>query len=120
LGFLFYMQRTDGRLHNVLGYDRKYADTIGSEDSMGRTVWACGMLTRTCHETRLLACEIWDGFFSVGSTFASPWAKAFTMIGLYHYHEHTPRTLRLPKHEGYCGPVGGGLERESCGRVGVV
>ena len=42
LCFLLHMQRSDGKMHNFLGYDRTIIDEIGSEDCMGRTLWACG------------------------------------------------------------------------------
>ena len=42
LSFLYYMQMKDGRLHNFLGYDRRFLDDVGSDDSLGRTLWACG------------------------------------------------------------------------------
>ena len=44
LSLLFYMQRSDGKMHNFLSYDRKLLDEIGSEDCMGRTLWACWIL----------------------------------------------------------------------------
>ena len=40
LSFLYYMQMKDGRLHNFLGYDRRFLDDVGSDDSLGRTLWA--------------------------------------------------------------------------------
>ena len=42
LSLLLYMQRSDGKMHNYLGYDRTFLDETGSEDCMGRTIWACG------------------------------------------------------------------------------
>lgn len=40
LSFIQSAQRPDGRFHNEMSYDRRWLDEVGSEDSLGRTVWA--------------------------------------------------------------------------------
>ena len=40
--FLRYAQLPDGRFHNFLGYDRRWQDEVGSEDTLGRCVWGLG------------------------------------------------------------------------------
>ncbi len=42
LAFIADAQLADGRFHNFMGYDRKWQDTVGSDDSFGRAVWALG------------------------------------------------------------------------------
>ena len=42
LSFLYHMQMEDGKLHNFLSYDRRFLDDVGSDDSLGRVLWACG------------------------------------------------------------------------------
>lgn len=42
LSFLLHVQKKDGRVHNFLGYNRSFLDEAGSEDSLGRILWACG------------------------------------------------------------------------------
>src|SRR5690606_28509830 len=37
--FLRYAQRPDGAFHNFVGYDRRFLDDAGSEDTQGRAVW---------------------------------------------------------------------------------
>jgi Zn-finger protein len=66
LSLLFYMQRSDGKMRNFLSYDRKLIDEIGSEDCMGRTIWACGycLNSKLPEETKLLSKEIFDKVFS--------------------------------------------------------
>jgi hypothetical protein len=44
LGFIHYMQNEDGTFRNFLSFSRNFLDTVGSEDSFGRTVWALGYL----------------------------------------------------------------------------
>jgi hypothetical protein len=93
LGFLFYVQRADGRLYNLLSYDRKFMDNADSEDCMGRTLWACGQClnSKLPQEKKLLAKEIFDKTFIWASSFKSLRAKAFSIMGLFHYQKAYPQ-----------------------------
>jgi len=93
LSFLYYMQRTDGKMHNILSYDRKFMDDIGSEDCMGQTIWGCGQCLdlKLPQETKLLSKDIFDKAFKWAPTFTSPRAKAFAIIGLFHYQKTFPK-----------------------------
>lgn len=93
LSFLFYMQRTDGRLYNVLSYDRKFLDDTSSEDCMGRTLWACGQCldSRLPPEKKMLSKEIFDKAFPWASNFKSIRAKTLSTIGLLHYQNAYPQ-----------------------------
>jgi hypothetical protein len=73
LSFLLHMQRADGKMHNFLGYGRNFLDDKGSEDSEGRTLWACGYVINSSlsPEKRLLAKEIFDKAF-YGQVFLNP------------------------------------------------
>ena len=42
LSFLHDAQLPDGRFHNFMAFDRTWLDEAGSEDSLGRAVWALG------------------------------------------------------------------------------
>lgn len=92
LTFLFHMKRADGRFHNLLGYDRRFKDDVGSEDCMGRALWANGYALRSDipEGMRYLAKEILDRGIPASHTFTSPRAKAFTLLGLSNYHEAFP------------------------------
>ena len=46
LAFLADAQLPDGRFHNFMGYDRKWQDAFGTDDSFGRAVWALGFGVR--------------------------------------------------------------------------
>jgi hypothetical protein len=89
LSLLFYMQRHDGKMHNYLSYDRKLLDEIGSEDCMGRTLWACGycLNSKLPEETKLLSKDIFDKAFRWSSNFTSPRAKAYSIMGLFYYQK---------------------------------
>jgi hypothetical protein len=93
LSFLFYMQRTDGRLYNVLSYDRKFLDDANSEDCMGRTLWACGQCldSQLPPDKKMLSKEIFDRTFPWASSFKSLRAKALSLMGLFHYQNAYPQ-----------------------------
>ncbi|MCW4019428.1 MAG: glycosyltransferase [Candidatus Bathyarchaeota archaeon] len=99
LGFLCYMQRTDGKMHNFLGYNRQFADAVGSEDCIGRTIWACGhcLDSKLPQETNLVAKEIFDRAFKWASTFSSPRANAFSIMGLFHYQKAHPNDPNISR-----------------------
>jgi hypothetical protein len=92
LSFLLYMQREDGQLHNFLSYDRQYLDEVGSEDSMGHTVWACGTCLNSSlpADLKLAAKEIFDKVLPWALTFRSPRAKALSIMGLANYQTKFP------------------------------
>ena len=89
LSFLLHMQRADGKMHNFLSYNRNYLDDEGSEDCIGRTLWASGYVINSKLSTnrRLVAKEIFDKAFRWACLFKSPRAKAFAILGLSHYHK---------------------------------
>jgi hypothetical protein len=79
-------------MHNYLSYDRKLIHEIGSEDCMGRTLWACGYYLdpKLPEATKLLAKDIFDKVFRWTSSFTSPRAKAVSIMGLFHYQKANP------------------------------
>lgn len=93
LGFLFHMQRSDGKMHNFLSYNRQFIDDVGSEDCMGRALWACGctMSSNLPIEKRLVSKEIFDKGFSWVPDFKSLRSKAFAILGLCHYQKAYPQ-----------------------------
>lgn len=43
LTFMESCRRTDGRFHNLMAADGSFTDEVGSPDSVGRMLWACGI-----------------------------------------------------------------------------
>ncbi len=43
LDFIKACRRPDGRFHNLMAADGSFTDEIGSQDSFGRLMWACGV-----------------------------------------------------------------------------
>jgi hypothetical protein len=99
LSFLYHMQMKNGRLHNFLGYDRQFLDDVGSDDSLGRTLWACGNIINSDldKEKKYLSKEIFDKALPHALNSKSPRAKAFSVLGLSQYQCAYPKDQALSK-----------------------
>ena len=97
LSFLYHMQMKDGRLHNFLGYDRRFLDDVGSDDSLGRTLWACGCVINSNldEEKKLLSKEIFDKALPHAINSTSPRTKALAVLGLSQYQSTYPKDQAL-------------------------
>lgn len=72
-----------GRFRNFMGYDRRWLEEEGSEDSNGRALWALG---HCAGRARLAGLSAWgrDWFertSAMAESFRSPRAMAFAMLG---------------------------------------
>jgi len=92
LSYIHYMQNPDGTFRNFLSFSRNFLDTVGSEDSFGRTIWALGYLLGNApndsyyHAGRLV-------FFNAAPNFEklqSIRAIANTMVGISYYLKASP------------------------------
>ena len=92
LSFLHYVQKEDGRVHNFVGCNQSFLDEIGSEDSLGRTIWACGYVMSTnFHENfKATAKYIFDNALKWTGELKFPRAMAFSIMGLYYYNKGCP------------------------------
>jgi hypothetical protein len=97
LSFLYHMQMDDGRLHNFLSYDRRFLDDVGSDDSLGRALWACGCVINSNldEEKKLLSKEVFDKALPYAVNSTSPRAKAFAVLGLSQYKRTCPNDQAL-------------------------
>jgi len=93
LSFLLHVQKEDGRVHNFIGYNRDFLDTEGSEDSLGRVLWACGYSQDAPipEDFRMTAKEIFDKSLNWASRSGSPRTHALAILGLYHYAKAFPQ-----------------------------
>lgn len=89
LSFVQYCQMKNGMFHNLVGYNRKFLDKIGSEDSYGRALWALGMLVSSdaYENIRAAAKYIFDNAVKNYKKINSIRAKAFTINGLHNYYK---------------------------------
>jgi len=76
-----------GRFHNLMGFDRRWLDHTGSDDSLGRTVWALG----TCvGRSKRYGLQHWSAPLFQRALAAcletgSPRSWAFALIGIHEY-----------------------------------
>ncbi len=84
LAFLRYAQRDDGWFHNLIGYDRRFLDEIGSEDCFGRSLWALGTVisSKLPEPMRKAALAMWEQSLSKATKLQHPRSKAYSLIGI--------------------------------------
>lgn len=72
-----------GRFRNFMGYDRRWLEDIGSQDSQGRTLWALGIAGRDAADAddRVWAQMLFDAAIGPLAELTSPRARAFSILG---------------------------------------
>ena len=93
MAFLWLAFHSDsGRFRNFLGYDRKWLEDIGSEDSHGRALWALGSVLGHSKDAgmRGSAGRLFEGAVPAVLKFSSPRAWAFSILGLQAYLDWFP------------------------------
>jgi hypothetical protein len=75
------------RFHNVLGFDRRWRDGQGSEDSHARVLWALGtgVGRSSDHDCRSLCSAVFKQALPAVAEFASSRAWAFALLGMHEY-----------------------------------
>src|SRR5579863_2190439 len=76
-----------GRFRNFLGYERRWLENIGSEDSHGRALWALGTVLAQSSDAGLrgAAGRLFEAAVPAALTFTSPRAWAFCILGMQAY-----------------------------------
>jgi hypothetical protein len=79
--------RTTGRFHNHLGFDRHWLDQQGSEDCHARALWALGVGVggSSYRSFQVMAGQLFVEALPVIGKFTSPRAWAFGLIGIHEY-----------------------------------
>jgi glycosyltransferase involved in cell wall biosynthesis len=77
------------RFRNFMGFDRRWTEEIGSEDSHGRALWALWECARSDPNAsrRKWAASLFLAALPAVQTFSSPRSWAFTLLGLSSYGE---------------------------------
>jgi glycosyltransferase involved in cell wall biosynthesis len=87
-----------GRFRNFLGYDRKWLEDAGSEDSHGRALWSLGKVLGNSRNVGLrgAAGRLFEAAVPATLTFTSPRAWAFCILGMQAYLDWFPgdRTIQ--------------------------
>jgi len=77
----------NGRFRNFMGYDRKWQEEMGSEDSHARAIWALGMAVALSRSQNLtgVALNLFERALPAMSGFQAPRAMAFGLVGIHAY-----------------------------------
>ncbi|MDR3776429.1 MAG: glycosyltransferase family 4 protein [Terracidiphilus sp.] len=93
LAFLWLAFHSDtGRFRNFLGYDRKWLEDVGSEDSHGRALWALGSVLGYSQNAGLRGAtgRLFEAAVPAVLSFTSPRAWAYCILGLQAYLDWFP------------------------------
>ncbi|MGD0730264.1 MAG: glycosyltransferase family 4 protein [Terracidiphilus sp.] len=93
LAFLWLAFNTDtGRFRNFLGYDRRWLEDVGSDDSHGRALWSLGTLLGHSRDAGLrgAAGRLFEDAVPATLKFTSPRAWAFCILGMQAYLDWFP------------------------------
>jgi hypothetical protein len=93
LSFLWLAFNDDtGRFRNFLGYDRKWLEDIGSDDSHGRALWSLGKVLGHSKNAGLrgAAGRLFEAAVPATLTFTSPRAWAYSILGMQAYLDWFP------------------------------
>jgi hypothetical protein len=81
-----------GRFRNFLGYDRKWLEDVGSDDSHGRALWSLGKVLGFSGNAGLrgAAGRLFEAAVPATLKFTSPRAWAFSILGMQAYLDWFP------------------------------
>lgn len=81
-----------GRFRNFMSHGWKWLEDFGSEDSHGRALWAAGTGAGRSSDSghSRLAAQLFERGYPIVSTFTSPRAWAFTLLGIHEYLRRYP------------------------------
>lgn len=84
LAFLCSAQLPDGRFHNFMDYDRRWLDEVGTQDSIGRAIWALGFGMRNAprESWRQVCARHFHAALGAIDELTYPRSKAYAMLGI--------------------------------------
>jgi glycosyltransferase involved in cell wall biosynthesis len=93
LAFLWLaFNRDTGRFRNFLGYDRRWLEDVGSDDSHGRALWSLGTVLGASRDAGLrgAAGRLFEAAVPAALSFTSPRAWAYCILGMQAYLDWFP------------------------------
>jgi glycosyltransferase involved in cell wall biosynthesis len=81
-----------GRFRNFLGFDRRWLEDVGSDDSHGRALWSLGTVLGHSRDAGLrgAAGRLFEAALPATLTFTSPRSWAFSILGMQAYLDWFP------------------------------
>ena len=103
LSFMHDAQIDDGRFHNFMGYDRSWLESVGTHDSVGRSLWSLGFAMRFAPRGswRRVAKKIFGKGLSALDWLQYPRSQAYAIIGLAHACEASIADGEIPQYRRY-------------------
>lgn len=91
LGMIRYMQRPDGRFHDLLNYDKSFGDEVGGQECQGKALEGLGLTVALEEEEALVSfAKLMFDDALVDLQLAAPRAMAYATAGCYHYLTRFP------------------------------
>jgi len=90
LNFLDFSQKSNGRFHNFISYQKTYNDISESDDSFGRAIWALGKTLGSQHlneQQRTMTIKMFKKAYPHINKLESLRSLAFTITGLSHLYQ---------------------------------
>ncbi len=87
IAFTFHAQNDDGTMHNFMSYQRDFLDSVGADDVLGRTLWACGYVYGSLSlpkGVREVARVIFEQAAKHATNSLSLRGIAYSLLGFYH------------------------------------
>lgn len=87
LSFVHYARSAEKRFKNVMTYQGVFLDNDGTEDCLGRSLWACGYVSasKLPENVRVVAMKLFDECSVWAGDLNSPRGRAYTMLGMAEY-----------------------------------
>jgi len=81
------LSESNGFFRNFMGYDRRWLEEQGSEDSHGRAIWGLGMAVALSHSENItaVALNLFEKALQTIAELTSPRAVAFALVGIHAY-----------------------------------
>ncbi|MFZ0010719.1 MAG: glycosyltransferase [Halobacteriota archaeon] len=86
MAFTFHAQNDDGTMRNFMSYQRSFLDSVGSDEVLGRTLWACGYTRGASHlpkNVQEVARVVFERAAMHATTRLSLRGIAYCLLGLY-------------------------------------
>lgn len=92
LSFIHHAHNPGYGFMNCMSYQRDFLDINGTDDCLGRCLWACGYASSANipERIRITAKWLFDETFLLVDNLRSPRAKAYALMGIHHYLGKNP------------------------------
>lgn len=85
LSFVHYARAANRKFRNVMTYQRVFLDDQGTDDCLGRVLWACGCVSSSAlpESVRIVARQLFNESTGWIGNIESPRARAYSILGMW-------------------------------------